>query len=318
MNKNDLTTKTQELIAQVEEKFPAGVEIEFKEPKKVGYLRHDQAQHYLHGGKLKVDVYDQTDPDYTIAHELLHFLLMLDKTPQVAFNLTTGDTNKDHKFMLAGIDLYDTVLHTKVYAKQRELGFVDDRVEELYLKGILAILKPEPKGKRDEWMVLRTVTLLDALVFFADDLAQVLPELEKNYPISLAAAQKLYAVMTEKSLQTAFEVRRGVVRLWKSFDKQLSEWNLLSMHLNDFITITPVLSERQLRLETSSLFEFYHTPWQENLTFKSAYAGRFKVDGQNSFILPDLGEKPAEKFKELYAMPVKQLLATLGVDYLLR
>ncbi len=34
MNKNDLTTKTQELIAQVEEKFPAGVEIEFKEPKK--------------------------------------------------------------------------------------------------------------------------------------------------------------------------------------------------------------------------------------------------------------------------------------------
>lgn len=167
-------------------------------------------------------------------------------------------------------------------------------------------------------MVLRTVTLLDALVFFADDLAQVLPELEKNYPISLAAAQKLYAVMTEKSLQTAFEVRRGVVRLWKSFDKQLSEWNLLSMHLNDFITITPVLSERQLRLETSALFEFYHTPWQENLTFKSAYAGRFKVDGQNSFILPDLGEKPAEKFKELYAMPVNQLLATLGVDYLLR
>lgn len=50
----------------------------------------------------------------------------------------------------------------------------------MYLKGVLAILKPEPKGKRDEWMVLRTVTLLDALVFFADDLAQVLPELEKT------------------------------------------------------------------------------------------------------------------------------------------
>ena len=49
-------------------------------------------------------------------------------------------------------------------------------------------------------------------------------------------------------------MRRGVVRLWKSFDKQLSECNLLPMHLNDFITITPVLSERQLRLETSALF----------------------------------------------------------------
>ena len=79
--------------------------------------------------------------------------------------------------------------------------------------------------------------------------------------------------------------------------KQLSEWNLLPMHLNDFITITPVLSERQLRLETSALFEFYHTPWQENLTFKSAYVGRFKVDGQNSFILPDLGENLLKNLK---------------------
>lgn len=318
MKKNELATRTKELIKKVEEKFPAGVEIEFKEPKKVGYLRHDQAQHYLHGGKLKIDVYDQTEPDYTIAHELLHFLLMFENTPQVAFNLTTGDSNRDHKFMVAGIDLYDTVLHTKVYAKQRKLGFIDDRIEELYLKGVLAILKPEPKGKRDEWMVLRTVTLLDALVFYADDLDYVLPKFKENYPLSLAAAQKLYALMTAKPLKTAFELRRGVVRLWKSFDKQLSDWNLLAMQLNDFITLTPVLSKRQLRLETSALFEFYHTPWQENLTFKTAYIGRFKIDGQNTFILPDLGKEPAERFKELYALPVKQLLEELGVQYLLR
>lgn len=318
MKKNELATRTKELIKKVEEKFPAGVEIEFKDPKKVGYLRHDQAQHYLHGGKLKIDVYDQTEPNYTIAHELLHFLLMFENTPQVAFNLTTGDSNRDHKFMVAGIDLYDTVLHTKVYAKQRKLGFIDDRIEELYLKGVLAILKPEPKGKRDEWMVLRTVTLLDALVFYADDLDLVLPKFKENYPLSLAAAQKLYALMTAKPLKTAFELRRGVVRLWKSFDKQLSDWNLLAMQLNDFITLTPVLSERQLRLETSALFEFYHTPWQENLTFKTAYIGRFKVDGQNTFILPDLGKEPAERFKELYAMPVKELLEDLGVEYLLR
>ncbi len=27
------------------------------------------------GANLKVDVYDQTDPDYTVAHELLHFFI---------------------------------------------------------------------------------------------------------------------------------------------------------------------------------------------------------------------------------------------------
>lgn len=318
MNEMKLSPATEALIKQVEEKFPAGVQIEVKPNDPVGYLRHDQAQHYLHGGKLKVEVYDTTAADYTIAHELLHFLLMFEQTPQVAFNLTTGEVERDHKFMLAGVDLYDTVLHTKVYACQRELGFVTPELEDLYLKGILAVLKPEPKDKRDEWMVLRTVTLLDALVFFADKLETVLPKLTELYPVSLAAAQKLFAVMTEKKLETAFEIRRGVVRLWKAFDEQLVTWHLLSMQLNDFITLTPVLSARQLRLETSALFEFYHTPWQDNLHFKSAYIGRFKVDGQNSFVLPNFEKDQAEKFKELYALPVRELLERLGVEYLTR
>lgn len=317
MNIDELQENTKNLIKEVEAKFPAGVEIEFKDPKNVGYLRHDQAQHFLRGGKLKVEVYDETDPNYTIAHELLHFLLMFEQTPQISFDLTTGNIDRDHKFMLAGVELYDTVLHTKVYAKQRQLGFINEKTKELYLKGVKGILKPEPKDQRDEWMVLRTVTLLDAFVFFEAN-GDTLMQLEELYPTSFEAAKKLYQIMTEKSLETAFELRRSIVRVWRSFDEQLTNWKLLPMNLNDFITLTPILSERQLRLEASRLFEFYHTPWQDNLKFKSAYIGRFKVDRQNSFILPDLGKEHSEEFKKLYALPVKELLNSLGVDYLVR
>ncbi|MEY8662457.1 IpaB/EvcA family protein [Ligilactobacillus faecis] len=317
MNEVELSQTTKELIQEVEKKIQAPLELEFKD-KAVGYLRHDQAQHYLHGGKLKVEVYDKTAPDYTITHELLHFLLLLEQTPKIAFNLTTGKIERDHKFMLAGVELYDTVLHFKVYERQRELAVITDEIEELYFKGILAVLEPEPRERRDQWMVLRTLTLLDALVFFKDQQASVLPKLQELYPQATVAAQKLYALLTEKKLETAFELRRAVVRLWKAFDEQLHAWQLLPMQLNDFITLTPVLSARQLRLPVNSLFEFYHSPWQENLEFTSAYIGRAKVDQQNTFVLPTPKEDAKTYFQKLYSLSTKELLERLGIEYLVR
>lgn len=317
MNEVELSQTTKDLIKEVEAKIQAPLELEFKD-KAVGYLRHDQAQNYLHGGKLKVEVYDKTAPDYTITHELLHFLLLLEQTPKIDFNLTTGKIERDHKFMLAGVELYDTVLHFKVYERQRELQVITDEIEELYFKGILAVLEPEPQERRDQWMVLRTLTLLDALVFFKDQQASVLPKLQELYPQATVAAQKLYALLTEKKLETAFELRRAVVRLWKAFDEQLSAWQLLPMQLNDFITLTPVLSSRQLRLPVNSLFEFYHSPWQENLEFTSAYIGRAKVDQQNTFVLPTPKEDAKTYFQKLYSLSTKELLERLGIEYLVR
>lgn len=317
MSEVELDQATKELIKEVEKRLHDTLELEFKD-KEVGYLRHDQAQHYLHGGKLKVEVYDKTAPDYTITHELLHFLLLLDQMPKIDFNLTTGDLTRDHKFMLAGVELYDTVLHFKVYEQQRKRGVITDEIEELYFKGVLAVLEPEPKERRDQWMVLRTLTLLDALVFFKDQQERVLPKFQELYPKATVAAQKLYALLIEKKLETAFELRRAIVRVWKAFDEQLAAWQLLPMQLNDFVTLTPVLSARQLRLPVKSLFEFYHSPWQENLEFTSAYIARSKVDHQNTFVLPTPKETAETYFQKLYAVSTKELLDQLGIEYLLR
>lgn len=157
MSENKFTTtmlngQTQSLIQAVEVQTNHPVTIEFAD-EKAGYLRHDQAQLVLRDGAVHVKVFDITEPNYTVAHELLHFLLVARNVPQVAFNLTTGKQDLDLKLMTVGVELYDSVLHFAVYRDQRNRGLITEEDEELYFKGILATLQPEPAdGHNDGWM----------------------------------------------------------------------------------------------------------------------------------------------------------------------
>lgn len=312
-----LSKQTQGLIEDIKKIFPGGVKINEKTEEKRGFVRHDQAQQYLRGGELVVDLYDMTQPDYTVMHELLHFLHMFNGAPQISFNLTTKNKDIDTKFMATALEIYDTVMHDYVYRKQQEMNVMTDEIQELYFKGVLAVLKPEPK-ERDNWMVLRLLTLLDCLLFFKDEQDNILPKLEELYPQSLKGAKKLYQILADADLSTAFIMRRTVVKLFKAFDQQLEDWGMVPMHLNEFATLSVVLSERQQRLQVKQLFEIVHSPLTENLKFKDAYVGRWKNDGQNSFVIADPGKKAAQTFVDYYEMPVTQFLSQLGIEFMTR
>ena len=264
-----------------------------------------------------IDIYDMTRPDYTVAHELLHFLHMFNGAPQISFNLTTKKKDLDTKFMATGLELYDIVMHDYVYREQAELGMMTDEIKELYFKGVLSVLKPE-QGERDQWMVLRILTLLDTLLFFKDEQDSVKDKLVEFYPISFEAAQRLYEILIERSLDSAFAIRRTVVKLFKSFDDELSKLGMVPMNMTEFATLSVVLSERQMRLQVRQLFNIVHSPLDDNLTFKSAYVGQWKNDGQNSFVLADPGKDSAKKFVEYYNMKVTDFLDSIGIEYLKR
>lgn len=312
-----LNATVNDLIKEVQQIHPGKIEFSYLD-KSVGYLRHNQAQQYLADGHIKVDVYDQTAPNYTVSHELLHFILMFKGTPRISFNLTSGDRKLDEQLMITATELYDSVLHFVVYQQQRDRGLIDNQIEELYFKGVLATLKPEPEGTTDQWMVLRTLTLFDTLVFFKDQLEVIIPKLEELYPNSLRAAQQLYAEATKKEIKTAFAMRRAVVKVWQLFDEQLQSWGLMKMHLNEFATLTAVLSERQSRLEVQQLFGIYHSTFQDNLHFKDAYIGKFKSDGQNTFIFSEKNMDKKKQFADIYAMQTGTYLKQTGYPYLTR
>lgn len=71
--------------------------------------------------------------------------------------------------------------------------------------------------------------------------------LEKDYPTALAAADKIYDIITEKPTDSPFGFRRNVVKLFRVFDEQLTKWGLPALHNNEYATISSVVSERQFK-----------------------------------------------------------------------
>ncbi|EHM00940.1 hypothetical protein HMPREF9103_00271 [Lentilactobacillus parafarraginis F0439] len=164
------------------------------------------------------------------------------------------------------------------------------------------------------------MTLLDAMVFYGDKFDQVNDQLEKDFPISLAAAKKLYKVITEKPTDSPFGLRRNVVKLFKAFDEQMKQWELPPLHNTEFTTLTSVLSKRQLNLQVKQLFEVFHSELIEVNSNSRAYVGFNRVDDQNSFVLANpKGEKDnPDFFKEVYNKTVKELFDDLKMPYIER
>ncbi|CAM2837748.1 hypothetical protein FRFR103141_05565 [Fructilactobacillus fructivorans] len=318
-NNVQLSKTTQGLINDVSHFFPGDVEVQFIGNLKSGYVRHDQAQVVQDGDRLYVQINDLTEPDFTATHELLHLLMTLRGFPQIYFPLTSGDKQLDEQLMYMGTELYDDVCHFVVYSEQRKHDLVDERIEKEYVKGVRQTITPE-SGKVDDEMPLRLVTILDAMIFLGDHFDQFADVFQRSFPISLKAAKELYAMLTEKPVDSPFALRRDVVKLYRDFDKQMKKWGLPPLQLNDFVMMTAVFSKRQLGLQVKQVFNLYHSELKETKTGKRAYVGFTKSDDQNSFVTSGPAGKQASEdyFKELYSKTVKELYQDLRIPYLLR
>jgi hypothetical protein len=315
----ELNDQVQDLINAVNHLFPGTVTVTFLGKLQSGYVRHDQAQTVQDGKNIIVQIADLSAPNYTASHELLHLLMVLRGFPQVFYSLTTGDDTLDDQLKMMGTELYDIVSHFVVVSEQRKHGLINEDIEQMYLKGIYATIKPEP-NPLDDQMMLRLTTLLDAMVFYGDKLKTVADQLKGDFPISYAAAEKLYAIITDKPTNSPFGLRRNVVKLFKAFDEQLKDWELPALHNTEFTTLTSVLSERQLGLEVKQLFEVYHSELVEINSQTKAYVGFNRVDDQNSFVLanPKGNQDNPEFFKRVYNQTVKQLFDDLKMPYIIR
>lgn len=311
-----LNQANQALLDQVNALYPEGTVFVQFHGEKSGYVRHDQATQKTLPGGLFIIVTDLTAPNYTASHELLHLLMLLRGFPQIFFQLSLGDRQLDEQMMIMATDLYNVAMHRVVVAEQRKHGLIDQTIEEEYLKGIQATLTKEKED--DDERTLRLITLLDAMVFYGDHLPQYAEQLQADYPTAFAAAQKIYQELMAKPIKTPFDMRRCVIKAFTLFDQQMQDWGLPALHNDKFTTLSPVLSERQLRLEVRQVFEIFHSDLKDRKNGKRAYIGLRRSDGQNSFTMDAPNPETPEEFKKLYAMPVQQFLEAHHVPYIVR
>ena len=315
-----LNKANQDLLDEVNDLFPRGsVFVQFH-GEKSGFVRHDQAETTSLPGGLVITVTDLTEPNYTASHELLHLLMTLRGFPQIFFELSLGDKQLDEQMMIMATDLFNTVAHQIVVDQQRQHGLINEQIEQEYFKGITATLTDE--GDQDDGeRTLRLLTLLDALVFYAGGhmTKQQEEELQRRYPVSWASAQFLYGQAMEKPVKSPFEMRRTVVKLFRLFDTQLQQWGLPALHNNQFTSLSPVLSKRQLRLEVAQVYDIYHSEMTERDSKRRAYVVLGKNDQQNAFVLPaPKDEYSSDQMLKFYHQPVEDLLKSQNVPFILR
>ncbi|KRN27152.1 IpaB/EvcA family protein [Liquorilactobacillus mali] len=317
MTEVSLNEQTKDLLKKARIGFPNEIKVIYKD-EKAGFIRHDQAQQYLSGGDLVIEVNDTTCPDYTLTHELLHLLVRINNVPEIIFNLTTKNQNLDNNFLATGFELYNTILHFEIYDMQRQMGLFSEKIQDLYLKGITETLKPEPETEVDNVMVLRIVQLFDALVFFGKEVQKVAVVFEENYPRAYHAARQLFEAATKKDLAGVQGIHRAVIRVFTQFDECLDELGLMGMNLREFVTLTPVVSERQLKLEVRQVFNIKNSQMNDVYQDKPAYIGLGIYNEQNSFVITAPKVNSDKFFKDLYGMRVADFFDKFEIPYLKR
>lgn len=318
-NTPKLSGKTHDLINEVAHYFPGDVQVQFIGNAVAGYVRHDQAQVVQDGDNLLIQINDNTEPDFTASHELLHLLMTLRGFSQIYFPLTTGDQALDEQIQYVGTELFDAVAHFVVYNEQRKHGLVTEPVETEFIKGVQHTITPE-SDRIDSEMLLRLIVVLDAMVFFGPDFAKHKAVFEQNFPLATDAAAKLYQLISAKPTKSPFSMRRNVVKLFRAFDAQMKVWDIPQLYLNDFAMITSVFSKRQLGLQVNQVFKLYYSELKAKNTQKRAYVGFTLTDQQNSFVIEGpAGEKRSKEFfAKVYEKTVKELFDELKIPYLIR
>lgn len=316
-----------ELSKQVSAVSHKPVKFDASAAQPIDFIRHDQGQLREKADTLVVELRNSNYQTVNSAHELLHYLFNhAQEQPHIHYPLSTKNKQMDTQLMAVAQELYDILAHTYVYARQRELGVLDDAAEQLFQKGIVTTLTPE-KGQADGWLVLRCLNLFDVMIFYAGKIPEKFAEqLQHRYPTAFAAASQLYATLTDKGngqvATNAFYFRRTFVALAKKLDEILAANNLATLHLAVFAQLTPVVSARQLRLQVKQTFQIMRAPFAL-ATSKAgkqdaAYVGRTEFDEATAFVVAAPTGNTAAFFKQLYAQPLAQFFADHDIKYLER
>lgn len=309
---------TQQLLEQLNAIYPGSIVLRTSGSKTNTILPEHVTTDAL-GSRLMIEVNDLTAPDFEATREMLKMLLTLNGYPQVYFQLRTKEAKVDEQLMIMMTYLYQPALNTIIYREQAQHGQLTDAIVSAYINGVLKTLTPEDRQNNEA--ALRLLTLIDAKVFLSNvngDVTEIVADLNNKFPVAWAAAESLYDQMVVDRIKDPFTVAQAIQTLFKGFDAQMLAWELPELHAQEFTTVTPVLSQKQLEQPVSSNYGIRHVDlyqFGDEDNQNAVFIGEDKLSGQNSFILKAPGKDTAAFFKEIYALPTKELFDQLKQPY---
>lgn len=312
-----MNPKIQTLLKAVNEVYPGTVMTRVSGAA-TGELHIDRVAQEVFEDRLLIELAEGTESDFLFGNELLKMLLTLNGvTPQIFFALTFMDEALDQQMIQITTRMHRTVVHAITYRELLQQGMITETTRQAYLAGVKSELTSEV-GELDDESLWRLLTLLDAHIF-AEVSGADFSELAMLYPLAWTAAKKLAAPILSADLKQSRHIRRQITTLFGGVDEVLTAWGKPTVNAKEYVTLTSVLSERQLALPVSQVFTIYHSEMIDFQTKKTAYVGLGQVDSQNSFVIskPD-DQDSAAFFKALYQMTVGDLFKQLALPYIHR
>lgn len=312
-----MNPKIKTLLDAVNEVYP-GTVMTRASGDATGELHIDRMTQEVLGSRLLITLDDRTESDFLFGNELLKILLTLNGVvPQVFFALTFKNDELDQQLIQIATRMHRTVVHAITYHELEKQDIITSETRLAYLAGVKSELSVE-NGELDDESLWRLLMILDALIF-ADASGADFAELGTLYPLAYTAAKKLVAPILAADLTQPRHIRRQITMLFTGVDEVLTAWGKPTVNAKEYVTLTSVLSKRQLDLPVSQVFTIYHSEMTDFQTRKTAYVGLGQVDSQNSFVItkPD-DQDSADFFKALYRMKVSDLFKQLALPYIHR
>lgn len=316
-----MNPKVKSLLDAVNQLYP-GTVMSRVGTENTGALHIDRVNQEVLGQRLLIEVAEETESDFLLANELLKMLLTFNGiTPQVFFALTFNDDKLDEQLIQIATRMHRVVVHAITYRELASKQMLTQQTADAYLAGVQSELTPE-NGDLDDESLWRLLMVLDALVF-ADNLVEAsdfTAVLANNYPLAYTAAQTLAETILRADLKQSRQIRHQMVTLFVGLDDVLKKWGKPTVNAKEYVTLTSVLSQRQLALPVNQVFTIFHSEMTDFQTKKTAYVGLNKGDEQNSFVITppeNEADRPAF-FKALYAMKVSELFKKLALPYIER
>jgi hypothetical protein len=315
ININDLSDNIVEQINQIEQKSGKSVEV-FSDFEKQNFLTLDQASHSNDDQTIKVEITNEKFADFVLLHELYHIQLEISDEPSIQVAVTSEKPDVDGRILSTANSVFETLEHSLIIKKQIADGSLSDEVKKEYLRGIETTLNPNVAIDAANMTFFRALILFDAVIFAdkRDDL-----EWKESYTEAFKFVTKAVEIADKNDLTVPFQFRRALVAILDEYNELIISYGYESMNYHEYLAITPVLSNHQLRLTLNQVYQIKHTTFKMRDTREDAFALLAINDGQSAASLGfDVDQVNPEFYKKFYQQTVQATFEANNIDYLIR
>lgn len=302
-------------ISKIEQLTDKKVEI-YSDYSDHSFLTLDQASHETEHDKVTVTITNKKYLEFVLLHELYHVELENSGEPLISCAVTSGNADFDGRVLSTANSLFESLEHTMIVQKQIDDGSYTEDIKKEYLKGIEHALNPNVQLDPANMRFYRSLIIFDGMIFGEHDRDD---DWKLDFPVSFKVASKLVKQAEENDLTKPFQFRRALINVLEEYNDLIISSGYEGMHYHEFLNVTPIVSERQLRLNLNQTFNIKHSPYKNRATGDDAFALIAINDGQSVATLGfDSTKVNPEFYKAYYQRTLKETFAKNGIKYQLR